>query len=245
MSLDIELTIFLTLVALISSIVSGMTGMAGGIMLLSFMAPFFSPLVLIPLHGLVQWVSNLSRTILLRPHVDRKIIGAFMIGAVVGTVLGTPLVNRIPEAGFRLVLGLFILIMTWMPKLKGMSNPRSMFMSVGVGAGFLSLFIGASGPFIAPFFLHAQLSKEGLVATKAFCQFVLHTTKMVAYFISGFVLWPWLGLLAWMIPAVILGNYLGKKILLKVPEEKFRLALKVLISLAAFRVLAMGVEEIL
>jgi uncharacterized membrane protein YfcA len=80
------------------------------------------------------------------------------------------------------------------------------------------------------------------VASKAFCQAVLHTTKMVAYFVSGFVLTPWLEELAWMIPAVILGNMLGKKILFKLPEDQFRSILKLLITLAALRVIWLAFE---
>lgn len=229
--------IWLAIFAFVTSIISGMTGMAGGILLLSLMAPFFAPTVLIPLHGIVQLASNLTRTVLLKPHVDKRIALLFLMGAVVGTLFGTPFIHILPENIFRLLLGIFILVMTWMPKLKKAPQHRYMFAGVGVGAGFLSLFIGATGPFIAPFFLHAELDKKGLVASKAFCQAVLHSTKMVAYFVSGFVLTPWLDELAWMIPAVILGNMLGKKILFKLPEEQFRLLLKILISLAAFRVI--------
>lgn len=229
--------VWLALAAFATSVISGMTGMAGGILLLSLMAPFFTPTVLIPLHGIVQLASNATRTVLLKSHIDRHIAVLFVMGSVVGTLFGTPFIQLLPENMFRLLLGCFILIMTWMPKLKNAPQHPWTFAGVGAGAGFLSLFVGATGPFIAPFFLHSGLDKKGLVASKAFCQAVLHMTKMVAYFVSGFVLTPWLEELAWMIPAVILGNMLGKKILLKLPEEQFRLILKILITLAAFRVI--------
>jgi uncharacterized membrane protein YfcA len=206
------------------------------------MAPFFTPTVLIPLHGIVQLASNVTRTLLLKPHIDKRIAFLFVIGSVVGTFFGTPFIHLLPENFFRFLLGCFILIMTWMPKPKKAPKHRYMFAGVGLGAGFLSLFIGATGPFIAPFFLHAGLDKKGLVASKAFCQAVLHTTKMVAYFVSGFVLTPWLEELAWMIPAVILGNMLGKKILFKLPEDQFRSILKLLITLAALRVIWLAFE---
>lgn len=237
-----EQTLYLSLMAFVTSIISGMTGMGGGVLLLSFMAPFFAPAVLIPLHGLVQLASNLSRTVMLRDYVNKKIGLSFSIGALIGAMLGAPLVHLLPENYFRLILGLFILVMTWMPKIKKAPKTSNLFLSVGGGAGFISLFIGATGPFIAPFFLHAGLEKKSLVASKAFCQAVLHTTKMIAYFFSGFVLAPWIGLLSFMIPAVVLGNWVGKKILFKLPETQFRLVLKILISLAALRVFWMGLD---
>ena len=44
--------------ALAASILSGIVGMAGGIVLLTIMLLYFEPLIAIPLHGVIQLVSN-------------------------------------------------------------------------------------------------------------------------------------------------------------------------------------------
>ena len=54
----------LCLAALATSMLSAVVGMAGGITLLSVMLLFMEPLVAIPLHGVVQLVSNGSRTVI-------------------------------------------------------------------------------------------------------------------------------------------------------------------------------------
>ena len=56
----IEISI-LVLSALGTSILSGIMGMGGGILLLTIMMQFFPPAILIPLHGSIQWSSNISR----------------------------------------------------------------------------------------------------------------------------------------------------------------------------------------
>jgi len=229
--------LYFSIGAFATSVISGMTGMAGGMLLLAGMAPFFAPAVLIPLHGLVQLASNGSRIVMLRAYIDKKIALWFTIGACLGASVGAPFIQGLPESWFRLCLGLFILIFTWMPKIKNMPQLNRIFFWVGSVAGFLSLFVGAIGPFIAPFFLHSKLDKKSLVANKAYCQGIIHAAKMLAYFWGGFVLSPWLGYIAAMVPAAIFGNWVGKKILFRLPETEFRLILKILISLAALRVL--------
>ena len=57
-------------VALMTAVLSAVVGMAGGITLLSVMLLFFDPLVAIPVHGVVQLVSNGSRTYIQREHVE-------------------------------------------------------------------------------------------------------------------------------------------------------------------------------
>ena len=49
--------------ALATSMLSAIVGMAGGIILLSVMLLFLDPLVAIPLHGVIQLISNGSRTV--------------------------------------------------------------------------------------------------------------------------------------------------------------------------------------
>ena len=59
----------LTFVGFATSILSAVVGMAGGITLLSVMLLFYDPLVAIPLHGVVQLISNSSRAVIQRRHL--------------------------------------------------------------------------------------------------------------------------------------------------------------------------------
>ena len=58
----------LSAVALATSVLSAVVGMAGGITLLSVMLLFLEPLAAIPLHGVIQLVSNSSRAVIQRRH---------------------------------------------------------------------------------------------------------------------------------------------------------------------------------
>jgi uncharacterized membrane protein YfcA len=69
----------LCVVALLTAVLSAVVGMAGGITLLSVMLLFMEPLTAIPVHGVVQLVSNGSRSIIQREHIDRGILWRYSV----------------------------------------------------------------------------------------------------------------------------------------------------------------------
>ncbi|MCP4403467.1 MAG: sulfite exporter TauE/SafE family protein [bacterium] len=220
-----------------SSVISGMAGMGGGILLLASISPLFAPSVVIPLHGTIQLSSNISRVVLSNRNVHWKLTSLFVFGSAIGAFAGSQLLVRVPSGKLQCILAIAILVMTWMPDLKNVPILPGQFVIVGALASFLSLFVGAVGPLTAPFFLRANLTKESFVATKASCQIPVHLFKVLAYFATGFVLTPWLKVLAVVIPFVFLGTWLGKLLLGKVPEEHFTWLIKVGITLLVGRML--------
>lgn len=234
-------TVIILTAAFFSSIVSGLTGMGGGFILLAILTTRFPPSILIPLHGSLQLISNLFRGVLFFHHISWKITSLFTVGALLGAFAGSFFLVEIPPSTFRFILGISILGMTWMPKLKSIPRLPGLFAYVGAGSTFLSLFIGATGPLIAPFFLKSELIKEKLVATKAACQIPLHVFKLTVYFMAGFLLEPWLPTLAGAIPVMYLGIWTGKKLLGRVSERKFYRLLQIIITFLALRMLYIAV----
>lgn len=229
----------LILSALGTSIISGTIGMAGGIVLLAIMAEFFAPTILIPLHGCVQLVSNVSRTFILREHLKAAITGPFILGGILGALAGSQFVVEIAEGPFRILIGSFILFVTFAPLPKGISFKGKWFV-LGGFATFISLFVGAIGPFLAPFFLRDGLSKEQLVCTKAACQGFVHLLKIATYLFLGFTIGNYWPILLAMTVATIFGNHIGKWLLGKTPEAWFKKIFLVIIVVLAVRSIYKG-----
>lgn len=139
--------------AFFSSMLSGLTGMGGGLLLFASMTPFFPLAILIPLHGTIQLFSNIARLALAYKCVQWRIVGLFTIGSGIGAFIGSLFVIKVPEDQFKIIVATAILVMTWMPEFKRVPYIPGQFALVGAVASFLSLFIGAVGPFTAPFFL--------------------------------------------------------------------------------------------
>ena len=89
--------------------------MAGGITLLAVMLLFLEPLVAIPLHGVVQLVSNSSRTWLHREHVDWSIVRRYALPLLPLGFVGLAITQRIPPDAAKAAIGAFVLVATWRP----------------------------------------------------------------------------------------------------------------------------------
>ena len=87
---DVSAQLFglLSLAAVLTTLIGILTGSAGGLALLAVMAMFFPPVVLVPIHTFVQLGVGSSRTLLMWRHVMKGTLIPFLIGAVIGALLG-------------------------------------------------------------------------------------------------------------------------------------------------------------
>jgi uncharacterized membrane protein YfcA len=105
----------LTAIALGTSVVSGVMGLAGGMLLLAAMLHWMDPLLAIPVHGIVQLVSNASRAWFQRAHVRWDAVWRFAWPLLPAGALGLWLLRAIPPEAGRLAIGAFVLLATWAP----------------------------------------------------------------------------------------------------------------------------------
>jgi uncharacterized membrane protein YfcA len=227
----------LVALSLVTSALTAAAGIGGGLVLLSVMASFLPPVVVIPTHGVVQIGSNAGRAALMRQHIDRRILLPFVLGSVLGVVLGAKLFVALPTPVLQTILGLFILAGVWLPKFKASHISNRGFTLVGMVGSFCTMFVGATGPFVASFITPERLQRHAVVATHGACMTVQHTLKVAAFGFLGFAFLPWAPLLAAMIGAGFLGTVLGRRLLERLPHHIFARAFKVILTVLALRLL--------
>ena len=231
-------------VGVLTAALSAVVGMAGGITLLSVMLLFFEPLVAIPIHGVVQLVSNSSRTFVQRKHVDWTILWRYSAMLVPMGFVGLEVAQALPPTVTRALIGTFVLIATWRSGwlLAGLhperTDPRLRFTILGAVAGFLNMTVGATGPFIAPFFLDLGLSRFQVIGTKAACQLLGHVSKVIVFGLGGFAFGAYAGLAALLCVCVIAGTWAGSHLLHNVSERLFTWLYRSVLTLVALRLVA-------
>jgi uncharacterized membrane protein YfcA len=233
----------LTVAALLTSILSAVVGMAGGITLLSIMLLFLEPLVVIPLHGVIQLVSNGSRSIIQRKHIDRAILWRYAVLLLPFGFAGVVLAQALAPALAKCLIGAFVLVATWAPGLLLIgTHPERIdtnrrFLYLGGAVGFLNPTIGATGPLIAPFFLNLGLTRQALIGTKAACQTLGHLAKIAIFGVVGFAYADHALALLLLCLAVIVGTAVGSRLLERVSERGFTRLYKTVLTVIAARLL--------
>ena len=114
----------LMLASLVTCFIGVFTGAAGGIVLLGLMATVMPPLALIPVHTVVMLGSGVTRTMIMWRHVMRPAVLPFIIGAMIGAAAGARVFVALTTVWLEFILGAFILLVTWMPKLGRPSDRR-------------------------------------------------------------------------------------------------------------------------
>ena len=215
--------IVLALAALLASTLAAVTGFGGAAVLLPALVALFGIREAVPILTVAQLIGNASRVWFNRAEVNWRVVGWFALGAVPFALLGGFLFAKAPLAALTRLLGAFLLlVVVWRhihPKPK--SFPVASFAGIGAGASFLSALLGSVGPIMAPFFLAYGLVKGAYIGTEALSTVVMHIVKLIAYrqaavlTLSDALIGLGLG------PVMILGSFLGKRILDRLPEKVF------------------------
>ncbi len=233
-------TIVLLVAALITAAISGVLGMAGGVTLISIMAAMLPAAMVVPLHGAIQMVSTGTRSITMRRYMRWKYVLALAPTMVIGVLLATRVWSGEKMGWFRPAVGVLILLfLFWRRKAPRLHNlPLWLYPFAGVGIGFLGIFVGATGPLGAPFFLRDEFTKEEIIGTQAVCLAWGHLLKIPAFISLGFNFganWP---LLLGLSVCVVGGTLIGKRILFRMPAKLFLILFEGLLGAMALYLIA-------
>ncbi len=212
--------------ALVTSFISGILGMAGGMIFMGVLLALLTVPQAMVLHGVTQLASNGWRAVLWRTSIDWRVFRGNAYGSLAALAAFTlvQLVASKPVA--LLVLGITPFIGLAMPeKLVLDVRRRGHPLLCGVICTGLQLVAGVSGPILDVFFVRSQMDRRAVVATKASIQSLGHIIK-ITYF-GGLVgaaqrgsIDFWLGAL--MVALAIAGTTMSRRILERLTDASFR-----------------------
>ena len=210
--------------ALATSLLSGLVGMAGGVVLMAVlvnMLPVSSAMVL---HGITQFTANGSRTLILRKHLMWRLLPGYILGAS-AAVAGFSALLFVPEASVVLILvGLFPWLARLQPKSSALNITRPASNIIcGFSVTSAQLLAGAAGPLLDLFYLNSGLDRQTVVANKALTQTIGHLLRIFYYGAIISVATPlpnWLFLAAAI--AAVIGTRLGTWLLARWDDQRFQ-----------------------
>ena len=219
-------TLILLLVVLVTATVSGVFGMAGGLMLMGALTLAMPVSAAMVTHGAVQFVSNGWRAVLHRRHIDWRIILFYGVGSAVAAGALALVTYDPTKAWVYLLLGL-VPGLAWLPKKRFNLDAAKPWHAVACGLSVtgLNVLAGVSGPLLDVFFVRTTLTRHQIVATKAATQAFSHTVKMIFYGVSllgaattGLPPWWFFAVAA---PLAMIGAWLGGMVLNRISDVDF------------------------
>lgn len=172
-------------------------------------------------------------------------VRALMPWTILGVVLGTLTGRLVPDSVFVRIMAVIILISTMLlgyrekREIKSpLSVPPIVSGLLGILAGFASMIGNAAGSLMNLYFLSRGLSKDGFIGTVAWFFFIINVIKVPFHvFAWRTITMQTLGLGFILLPAILIGAFLGIRLARIVPERPFRIMILILVTIASVRLL--------
>ena len=232
--MSLEIFAFFTLLSFLTSLLTSIFSVGGGLIMLVALAQSFSPGTLIPLHGAIQLSNNLSRTFVYKEFFNWSLIQNILISTVFGAFGGILLFGNVSEEILIWLIAATILFFTWAPLDNFILSVMRNDWFCGFISGFAGIFIGANGPLVTAYMRTKNLSPEVLVANHGAVMIFQHTIKIILFiYFFSFSLKEYIFFIFILAIAGYAGAVIGKRLISKISYDSFNIFLKLLLSFLA------------
>lgn len=225
----------LGLISFSTSVVTATLGLGGGLLLIAILPSFLPLNALIPVHGLAQISSNLSRAYFGYKDIQYSVIPKFLAGSLVGVGLFALLLNLMSIKYIPLFIGTYILLSLWVQTFNDKIKKYESYYVIGFFQSGLSVIVGTTGPLAITKLLKEFQDNEKVVATSAVLMSITHILKALVFLNFGFVFSDYLLIIICMITGSIIGSYVGTKLRHTLDGKKLFFALKIVLSMMAIK----------
>ncbi|WP_311753386.1 sulfite exporter TauE/SafE family protein [Proteus columbae] len=232
------------LLAVLSGVISGVVGTGSSILLIPALTYVFGAKEAVPIMALASVMGNLSRIYLWRHSIRFKPLFYYLLPGIPAVILGANTLWIMPEKWLNIGMGMFFILMIPVIHLirkHQIKMKTSQVIIAGAVIGYLTGVVFSTGPLTIPIFSAYGLTLGPLLATEAAASFVIYLTKALTFsqlgavnsfiFISGVLVGC----------GLTVGNYLGKKLVLKLTPKLFQWLLDAMLIFAGGSLLFNGI----
>lgn len=219
--------VFIVAASFVTAAISGVFGMAGGLMLKGALALVLPVSATFVAHGVLQLVANGWRAMLHRKFLDWRIVAIFAAGSIAAGLLMASVAVEPSKATLYLLMGI-VPGLLWIPQrwIRLDAGRPSQALLCGASVTGLNLTAGVAGPLLDIFFVRTDLTRHQIVATKAATQVFSHLAKITVYgapliALHGKGLPPW-WVFALAVPLSMAGTVVGGWVLERMDDGAFK-----------------------
>lgn len=242
--------LILCFAALVTSLLTFFSGFGLGTILTPVFAIFFPVEVAIALTGVVHFLNNLFKLILVGVHANKEVVLKFGIPAFLAALIGAYLLVKISNLDplyqytlgskdfvitpVKLIVAILLIcfaLMESIPYLKKLEVGKNHLMLGGILSGFFGGLSGNQGALRSAFLIKAGLTKEAFIATGIVIACIVDFSRLGVYFtrFSTSGLQENLTLVVAATVSAFAGAFIGNKLLKKVTLELVQIIVTIML----------------
>jgi uncharacterized protein len=164
-----------------------------------------------------------------RAHAQWRILLRLFPSVLVGVAVGTLFVWQVDDTVMRRTIGVLLVALVglhlWTRRRRAdperVPAGRALTATYGTMAGFTTMVANAGGPVMSLYLLSAGLSMLGFLGTATMFFFLVNLAKVPFSLGLGLISWSSLQLDLLLVPAVLLGGWLGRRAIKRIDEALF------------------------
>ena len=220
-----EINYIFLLLALIAEIVGTIGGFGSSVFFVPIGNFYFDFYSVLGLTAIFHLSSNLSKIFLFKKGLDKKLLINIGIPSVIFVIAGGMISHLIDSRILEVILGIFLvgfsLVFLIRDRISFAPNKKNAIFG-GSLSGFSAGLLGTGGAIRGLTMAAFNLEKSVFIATSAFIDFMIDFSRTFVYYNNGYIHKHDLKYVPFLFAIGIIGSYIGKRILVHIPQDKFR-----------------------
>lgn len=220
-----DISFIFLLLALLAEIIGTVGGFGSSVFFVPLGNFYFDFETVLGLTAVFHLSSNLSKIFLFKKGLDKNLLLYIGLPAVVFVIIGGIASKYVGGAYLEIILGVFLVGFSaiFLIKKNFVVSPSKRNSVVGGSLSGLSAGMLGTGGAIRGLTMAAfNLEKSRFIATSAFIDFLVDFSRTIVYYNNGYIQQSVMKYVPFLFVIGLLGTWIGKKVLVYIPQSKFR-----------------------
>ncbi|MDH7913993.1 sulfite exporter TauE/SafE family protein [Winogradskyella sp. SYSU M77433] len=235
-----DISYIFLLLALVAEIIGTIGGFGSSVFFVPIGNFYFDFYSVLGLTAIFHLSSNLSKIFLFKKGLDKRLLLYIGLPSVIFVILGGIVSKYLNTYFLEIFLGVFLVVLSlfFLIKSNVIVQPKNKNAIVGGSlSGFSAGLLGTGGAIRGLTMAAFNLEKSAFIATSAFIDFMIDFSRTFVYYNNGYIHKHDLKYVPFLLIIGLVGSFIGKKILVYIPQSKFR-------KLSLFFILFIGITTL-
>jgi uncharacterized membrane protein YfcA len=212
-------------IAFMGGTVSGLAGFGFGLVTVPLLLLLYPPATVTTVGSSLALASGWIVLLSTWRTVQVRTLGALIPGATIGVFLGTIVLRTVEPAFIKLIAGSVVILFAlsilrgW--RIDAVHHPLAAPLA-GLASGTLSTSTGMSGPPVVLLFTTRQYDMQQFRGSVTAYFYYVNAIGLSLLILRGIVGWEQLSVAARLLPAAIIGGFIGRRLLRSISQTQFR-----------------------